>query len=103
METYFRIQNAGYTFNQTQNHVSADGGDDGGTEGICACSSVSELMRNTVFGLLDESSEVIIFKANKIAEIYDGYRVEPVSEICRFTKKEFVENSDEIAEKYEEW
>lgn len=104
MNHYFRAQSKGYTFKQMQKFQSADGGDgfeDSG--GLCACLTVSDLLRNTVMDAMHDDDEVIVIAGYKIAEIYDGYRIEPVEEIARFTVKHFRENAESIAEKYETW
>jgi hypothetical protein len=104
MNNYFRAQSKGYTFKQMQNFNSADGGD--GCEnagGLCACLTVADLLRNTVMGAMYDNDEVIVIGGYKITEIYDGYRIDPVKEIARFTVKYFRENAESIAEKYETW
>jgi len=102
MNTYFRAQTRGIAFSAMKAHVSADGGDDmEEAGGVCACLTVSELLRNTVMDAMNPDDEVVIFRGHEVAEIYDGYRVEPVEEIARFTVREFRACADEIAEKYE--
>ena len=54
MRTYFRFHYGHYTLDEMQNYISVDGGDDGGDDGICACESVGELIRNTVFTNSDD-------------------------------------------------
>lgn len=104
MKTYFRAQHAGYSFSDMTDFVSADGGDDlEEVGGICACSTVADLLRNTVMGAMSANDEVVVFSARKIAEIYDGYRVEPVAELARFTVAEFKADAKSIAEQYETW
>lgn len=102
MNHYFRAQTKGYSFTEMQQFVSADGGD--GLEevgGVCAVLTVSDLLNNTVMGAMDDDDEVVVFRGYKLAEIYDGYRVEPVEEVARFTVKYFIENAEEIADQYE--
>jgi hypothetical protein len=108
MKNFFRAQKSGISFKDMQNHVSHDGGEgweELGIEisGICACDSVTELKGNTVMGAMNDNDEVVVFTGNVITEIYDGYRVEPVQEITRFTVRHFLDNIDEIAEQYERW
>lgn len=102
MNTYFRAQTKGISFEDMKHYNSADGGD-GNEMGLCACLSVSELLRNTVMDAMDNNDEVVIFKATGAYEIYDGYRVAPQEEICRMTVREFIDNADDIADKYESW
>ena len=100
---YFRVQESGLTIEQMQTHISADGGD--GMDmlgGICACDSVASLLNNTAMDAANDDDEVIIFEGRKICEIYDGYRVEPVREIARFTVQEFVNMCDEMTA-FEKW
>ena len=104
MRTYFRAQHAGYSFEDMTSFVSADGGDDlENIGGLCACSTVADLLRNTVMGAMSANDEVVVFSAMKIAEIYDGYRVEPVAELARFTVAEFKRDAENVAEQYEIW
>lgn len=90
MTIYFRAQTRNISFQNLQSHISADGGD--GMEeqgGVCACLTVTEMLRNTVMDALDEDDEVVIFAGHEICEIYDGYRVQPIREIARMTICEF--------------
>jgi len=90
---FFRVQEAGLTLDQMQEHTSADGGD-GMIEhgGICACDSVDDLMDNTAMGAANNDDEIVVFKGIALCEIYDGYRVRPISEVARMTVVEFVDN-----------
>jgi len=91
---FYRIQWGTFTLEEMQNHVSEDGGDDGGSEGVCACESVEELMRNTVWTTnpkYTKGAEVVVFHGEKITEIYDGARVYPTEIIERLTVEQFVE------------
>lgn len=93
MNNYFRAQTKNSSFEQLQNHISADGGD--GLEeqgGVCACLTITEMLRNTVLDVLEEDDEIVIFEGYEICEIYDGYRVQPIREIARMTIREFKAN-----------
>lgn len=104
MKRWFRGQHGHYTFAEMQQYVSEDGGDDlGEVGGLCACDSVADLLANTVMDALDPSDEVIVFEGIKLADIYDGARVEPVREVARFTVSYFKEHADEIANEYQRW
>lgn len=103
MRTFFRIQEKGISFEDMQKYISASGGDDmEHTGGICAAGSVTELLFNTAMDAYDDSDgEVVVFTGYVLAEIYDGYRVEPIQELARFAPSEFEQRADEIAEKFE--
>lgn len=100
MANYFRIHLGTYTLKQLQNHVSGDGGDDMGDEGgICATESVTDLLNNTAYDLVDEAeAEVVVLRGQHICDIYDGVRIYPTEVIARFTAQEFaaLERSGEI-------
>lgn len=86
MDVFYRAQTKGIPFDDMQAYVSADGGD--GMEevgGVCACSSVNDLLMNTVMGAMNDDDEVIVFEGVWLADIYDGSRVRPVREIARYT------------------
>lgn len=91
MTTYYRWQYGTYTLEEMQNYVSEDGADEGGTEGICACTSAADLIRNTVWadGKYAEGAEIVAFRGINAQEIYDGYRVYPTAIIARYTPAEF--------------
>ena len=102
MATYFRFQYGHYTLEQMQDYDSKDGGDDM-NEGLCACESVSELLKNTVWTDSDaHEAEVVVFKGRKVARIYDGIRVYPTEILATFRPSEFADRAEEIAEQYEE-
>lgn len=105
MTTFFRIQQPGITLEQMQEFISADGGDELGEEvgGICACDSVRSMLSNTAFSTR-WNLEVVVFKAIKLAEIYDGWRVSPSKIIDRIDASRFLEMSkddDSIIYEYE--
>lgn len=89
--TYYRWQYGSYSLEQMQEYVSEDGADDGGTEGLCACTSAADLIRNTVWadGRYAEGAEIVEFAGSLIQEIYDGVRVYPTRIIRRYTPAEF--------------
>jgi len=107
MNNYFRAQTKGYSFEQMKSYNSANGGDgyedDEEKEGLCACLTVSDLLRNTVMDAMGDDDEVVVLSGYEVEEIYDGYRVRPGGEKARFTVKFFREHADEIAETYETW
>ena len=104
MATYFRLQYGHYTLNEMQSYTSEDGGDDGGSEGVCACESVSELMRNTVWSEDDRyDAEVVIMRGQRVSRIYDGVRVYPTEIVKTMKPSEFARDAERIAETYEEW
>ena len=100
MTTYYRWQYGSYTLEEMQNYVSEDGADEGGTEGICACTSAADLIRNTVWadGKYAEGAEIVAFTGIKCMDIYDGARVYPTAIIARYTPAEFrsLHEADEI-------
>lgn len=103
---YFRIQAAGISFENMQSFVSEDGGD-GYAEGLCVSGSASGLDGGSRFGgawdAYDaDNGEVVVLEGYKIAQIYDGYRIEPTKEIARFTKSEWAQMlEDGTADEYE--
>ena len=74
-----------------------------GAGGVCACDSVSALLRNTVMDAMNDIDEIIVFEGRELCEIYDGYRVEPVREVARFTVAQFKSQAEQIACEYEKW
>lgn len=93
MAVYFRAQTKGYSFEDMKSFVSGDGGDGMGEEagGVCACISPDDLRRNTVMDAMEPDDDVIVFEGYALAEIYDGYRVQPVRELLRMTVQQFRE------------
>ncbi len=101
---FFRAQTKGYSFEQMREYTSQDGGDDLEEQGgVCACDSVSDLIQNTVMDAMDDDDEVVVFEADVVSRIYDGYRVLPVKEIVRFSVAHFIQNANQIATEYERW
>lgn len=87
---YFRINHSHHTFEEMQNHISADGGDElEEVGGLCVTNSVSSLMSNTAF-FRSDNAEIVILRGQKLAEIYDGLRIYPTAEVVRFTYSEFL-------------
>ena len=103
---YFRIQEAGISFEDMQSFVSEDGGD-GYEEGLCVSGNASGLDGGSRFGGAwdaygDDDGEIIILEGYKIAQIYDGYRIEPTQEIARFAKGQWRQMlEDGTADRYE--
>lgn len=84
---FFRLQDAGISFEDMQNYTSADGGDGMGDEvgGLCVSGFVN------MFGGAEGAynprrpGEVVVLKGHILAEIYDGYRIMPTKEVARFS------------------
>jgi len=100
MTNYFRIHLGKYSLSQLQNHVSGDGGDDMFNKGgICATESISDLLNNTAYDLVDEAeAEVVVLRGQHICDIYDGVRIYPTEIVARFAAQEFaaLERSGEV-------
>lgn len=92
-QRFFRAQVGHYTFEQMREFVSEDGGDDGETVGLAVSSRADGLDGGSRFGgawdAMSQDDEVIVLEGVVLAEIYDGYRIEPVREIARFTVTEW--------------
>ena len=94
MQKFYRFQVGHYTLEEMQNYNSTDRGEcweEEGMEipeGICACSSPFELLRNTVWGIVD-GCEVVEFRGQKVVDIYDGCRVYPIEIVRYWTPAEF--------------
>ena len=102
MTTYFRYQIGQYSLEEMQNYTSEDGGDDGGTEGICACDSVTGLLRNTVYGPAKDA-EVVVLNGRRVCEIYDGTRIYPTALVARHSYEEWqAKVADGSAYEYED-
>jgi hypothetical protein len=97
MTRYFRVQGKGISFDSMKHFVSADGGDGNEDQGgICAVMSAYDVIGNTAWDAANDDDEVVCFEGREICEIYDGYRVQPVSEVARWSCAEFKSNLDEI-------
>ena len=101
---FFRIQNPNITLEQMQNFSSEDGGDGlGSLGGVCACESVSDLINNTAF-TTKYDLEVVVFRGEKVCDIYDGVRVVPSEIVDRISAKDFYAmsgDSDSVIYEYE--
>lgn len=90
---FYRWQYGHYTLDQMQSFVSADGGEsvDAEHEGICACASASELLRNTVWadGKYAAGAEVLALDGDIVEWIYDGVRIYPTRILARYSPAEF--------------
>lgn len=97
---FFRIQEAGISFEDMQSFDSADGGD-GNEEGLCVSGSPDKFGGAwSAYGDLD--GEVVVMEGRILVEIYDGYRIYPTKEIARFSKAEWrIKLNDETAWDYE--
>jgi hypothetical protein len=100
---YFRVQHKGISFSKVKNFNSGDGGD-GYTEGLCVSDSPEPGGFGGAWDAMDEDDEVIVLRGEKIARIYDGYRIRPTEEVARFTVAEWQEMLDSgEAYEYEDW
>lgn len=99
---YFRINHSHHTFAEMQNYTSADGGDElEEVGGLCVTNSVSSLVSNTAF-FRSDNAEIVILRGQKLAEIYDGFRIYPTAEVARFSYAEFIKKlEDETIFDYE--
>ena len=82
---FFRLQDAGISFDEMCNFVSADGGDGMEDEGgLCVSGRLDKFGGAEGSYGSDRPAEVVIVTGRIIAEIYDGYRIEPRTEVARF-------------------
>ena len=82
---FFRLQDAGITLEEMQNYNSADGGDGmGEVGGLCVSGFVNKFGGAEGAYNSKRPGEVVVLKGRILAEIYDGYRIEPTSEVARF-------------------
>ena len=106
-KTYWRANVGRFSLSDMQAHVSADGGDDmEECGGICACESISDLVRNTVMAVLDDDDQIVVLHGRHICDIYDGVRIYPTAVIAEMTKREFLDrlaSSDESLYALEVW
>ena len=102
---YFRLQDAGISFEEMRQFSSADGGD--GYEeigGLCVSDSPDSF--GGAQGAYNDNrpGEVVILKGRVLVEIYDGYRIQPTAEVARFSLDTWLEMiADESAWDYEDW
>lgn len=109
MTTFFRAQAKGITFEEMQSYDSIHSDDDdfeARPGGLAACMSASGHEGGSQFGgaPLDDEAEIVVFKGRTIAQIYDGWLVDPIQEIARFPATawlEMIENGE--AFEYECW
>ena len=102
---FFRLQDAGISFNDMIDFDSADGGDNcGDIGGLCVSGSPDKFGGAEGAYGGDRPGEVVILKGRRLAEIYDGYRIQPTAEIARFSLDEWQRMiADETAWDYEDW
>jgi hypothetical protein len=105
MANYFRLQDAGISFKDMCSFTSADGGD--GEEevgGLCVSMSPDKFGGAEGAYGAGRQGEVVILKGRKLAEIYDGYRIQPTAEVARFSLEVWEQMvKDESAWDYEDW
>jgi hypothetical protein len=110
--TFFRVQHKGISFEQMKRYQSKDGGDGvsrGKTKSIAATLQPNGIhpggsMFGGSWGAMDDDDDVVIFKGQRVADLYDGYLVKPLIEMARFTKKEYKKMiDDETAWDWEDW
>lgn len=102
---FFRLQDAGISFEDMQNYTSADGGDGmGEVGGLCVSGSPDKFGGAEGAYGPSRPGEVVILKGRKLAEIYDGYRIQPTVEVARFSLEVWEQMiDDETAWDYEDW
>ena len=102
---YFRLQDAGISFEDMCKFNSADGGD-GHEEvgGLCVSDSPDKFGGAEGAYGANRPGEVVILKGRKLVEIYDGYRIQPTAEVARFSLNDWRKMiADESAWDYEDW
>ena len=80
---FFRLQDAGISLSKMRKFNSGDGGD-GHKHGLCVSTSPDRFGGAEGAYGSDRPGEVVVLKGQKVAEIYDGYRIEPQREVARF-------------------
>lgn len=102
---YFRLQDAGISFNEMIAFNSADGGDDcGDVGGLCVSDSPDKFGGAEGAYSASRPGEVVVLKGRKLVEIYDGYRIQPTAEVARFSLDEWQRKiDDETAWDFEDW
>lgn len=102
MANFFRVQGKGYSIEDMKTFNSANGGD-GLIEGLCV-SDTPDGNFGGAWDAMNDDDEIVILTGTIIAEIYDGYRIIPATEIARFTIAEWkTKLRDGSAWDYEEW
>ncbi len=93
--TFFRIQTKGIGLAEMQEHNSQNGAGDEEHEGLCASDSVTDL-RNYISGWavgdMDSAFEVVIFRGQKVGQVYDGVLTYPTEIVKRASVTEFCED-----------
>ena len=82
---FFRLQDAGIGFDEMCDFVSADGGDGMEAEGgLCVSGRLDKFGGAEGAYGPGRPAEIVILTGRILAEIYDGYRIEPRTEVTRF-------------------
>jgi len=88
---FFRAQHKGISFEEMKTYRSQHG--DERLDGIAASNTPDGLDGGSRFGgaydAMDSDDEIVIFDGRVIGELYDGYIVEPIRELARFTVAEW--------------
>lgn len=102
---YFRLQDAGISFNDMTKFNSADGGDDcGNIGGLCVSGSPNKFGGAEGAYSAARPGEVVVLKGSRLAEIYDGFRIQPTVEVARFPLSDWRKMVDDgTAWDYEDW
>lgn len=102
---YFRLQDAGITFDKMIDYASADGGDGySDLGGLCVSGCPDKFGGAEGAYGSDRPAEVLVLKGDRLAKIYDGYRIKPTVEVARFSLEEWRRMIlDETAWDYEDW
>lgn len=102
---YFRLQDAGISFNDMIDFNSADGGDDcGAVGGLCVSGSPDKFGGAEGAYGTSRPGDVVVLKGRRLVEIYDGYRIQPTAEVARFPLDKWQRMiDDETAWDYEDW
>lgn len=103
---FFRLQDAGITFEQMMDFNSANGGDgleDEELEGLCVSDTPDSFGGAEGAYGPGRPGEVVILKGYG-TRIYDGYRIQPTKEIARFSWETWMAKiADGSAWDYEDW
>jgi len=102
MNTFFRVQGKGYSFEEMQQHQTQVDVDDF-EAGLCVSTSPDGYDGGSQFGgaydAMDDDDDLVILEGKVIREIYDGVVIIPTREIARFTIAEW----DKMLESGEAW